>query len=639
MAEKLQILIVEDISTDYELSVRELSKDGLDFKALRVETEEQFREALSGFNPDIVISDYNMPTFDGLKALNITRQHDAFLPFIIFTGSMNEEIAVQCLKAGATDYVIKESLKRLPHAVKEAMAKHDVLVEKNKVLQKLKENESQLQRAEKIANIGSWEFDMETGLITASTQTKRIYGLCDDVYPYEVIHSMPLEQYTPMLEKAMNEHINTGKPYDIEFQIRRANDQEIRHIHSIGEFDRERKKFIGIIRDITEKKNNDILRQEILIAREAARFKQNFLAQMSHEIRTPLTGIEGMIEMLEKSNLDATQRDYIETIKFSSGSLKSIINEVLDFSKIEAGEMKIKPVSFKLEEIFIKSEKLFSSICKKNLNFSTKGKEQLPRFLKADKHRIFQIITNLISNAVKYSHTGEVILEAALDKVIENDIVLIRIMIHDSGSGISDEMKDKLFKPFFQIQNINEIPIEGTGLGLSICKELAGLLGGEIGFESTSGKGSTFWFTFQAQIMVSEATEDILKTHINLNKTQGLKILLAEDKLVNQKVVSLLLNTLGHQVEIACNGKEAIEKCRNEKFDLILMDIQMPVMDGLTATRKIKEQIKPLPPIVGLSANAFQGDREKYLSMGMDDYLIKPVESDDFVALINRLNL
>jgi PAS domain S-box-containing protein len=639
MEEVMRLLFVEDLPTDYELEVRELKKEGLLFQSLRVETEEEFCKELREFRPHVVISDYSMPAFNGMKALNISLRHDPFLPFIVCTGSMNEETAVECLKAGATDYVIKESMKRLPYAVKEAMLRKEILLQNEVAQRKLKDSEAQLRRAQKVANIGSWEFDFNTGLAAASEEARNIYGLTEESPPIEKIQAMVLPQYRPMMDLAMQEHMNSGKPYNVEFQIMRANDQVIRYIHSMAEYDSASKKLSGIIRDITERKNNEILKQEILVARESARFKQDFLARMSHEIRTPLTAITGMMEILANTDLDEKQKDYFETIKFASESLKNIINEVLDFSSIEAGEIKLRPVEFQTREIFIKSEKLFQSLSKRGLNFFVQGQEGLPKYIYADKQRIFQVISNLISNAVKYTQEGEINLDANVVDELTSKNLKIKIQVKDTGTGIPANLKEKLFKPFSQIHNVDDFQVESTGLGLSICKELASLLGGEIGVESEIGNGSSFWFTFLAKVVDPGKDELQQKIIKDPSKVRTLNILLAEDKLVNQKVISLLLNSLGHKVTIAQNGQEVVDMCRDKNYDIVLMDIQMPVMDGVEATKILKRLCKQPPPIVGLSASAFEGDREKYMAMGMDEYITKPVKIDDFRILLERLNL
>jgi PAS domain S-box-containing protein len=387
----------------------------------------------------------------------------------------------------------------------------------------------------------------------------------------------------------------------------------------------------GTIRDITQQRKAEEVQRQVELARESVKIKQNFLANMSHEIRTPLTGILGMIEVLGKTSLTKQQLDYINTLRLSGENLKEIINQVLDFSKIEAGKAIIKPVVFDPRAMICDAELLYKTIIKDKVKLKAYIDPRIPDFIKADKNRIFQIVNNLLSNALKFTHKGTVFIKLKPVRLNDKDI-LIRVEVRDSGIGIPDEMQKKLFVPFFQIENNDVRDYEGTGLGLSICKELVILLGGEIGFESQLEKGSTFWFTFPAFV----ATEPMLVESEKrpFNSDGKLRILFAEDKAINQKVIKLMLEELGHEVTIASNGEHALELYEHGKFDLILMDIQMPVMDGITATQELKTRYHNLPPVFGLSANAFEGDREKYMALGMDEYLTKPLRMEDFNQLV-----
>ncbi|MFO7978870.1 MAG: ATP-binding protein, partial [Bacteroidales bacterium] len=375
---------------------------------------------------------------------------------------------------------------------------------------------------------------------------------------------------------------------------------------------------------------------------ESLKFKQRFLANMSHEIRTPLTGVLGMIEILERTKLNKEQEDYLDILKLSGENLRTIINQVLDYSQIEAGKLILAPSPFAFNTLFSEITAQFKERIKKGVSFKTQTDPGIPEIINADKERIGQIITNFVSNAIKFTSRGSIILRSQIATPgATGNHLQIKISVTDTGIGIPEEMQDKLFVPFSQIDNKDARNYEGTGLGLSICKELATLLGGEIGFESEHHKGSTFWFTFPAQ--VSEPVQNLPNTsqedepEDEAKSNGSLRILFADDKVVNQKVVSLMLQSIGHDVSLASNGQEALNAFKPGKFDLILMDIQMPVMDGITATQILKQKYKNPPPIVGLSANAFEGDREKYLAMGIDDYLTKPLSIVEFKKMTDRL--
>jgi signal transduction histidine kinase/CheY-like chemotaxis protein len=386
-----------------------------------------------------------------------------------------------------------------------------------------------------------------------------------------------------------------------------------------------------------DQKEADELRRQVEMANKSVEFKQNFLANMSHEIRTPLTGLVGMIELMGKTALNNVQQDYINTLKQSTENLHEIINQVLDYSKIEAGKLKLNIKTFQFQALLINAKKLFGSICDKDISFEIHVEEEVPVFIKADKSRIMQVINNLISNAVKFTNKGKISLNV---KHLHTDSLTnettVKIEVIDTGLGIRPEKHNQLFVPFAQIDEMDTRDYDGTGLGLSICKELVKMHGGDIGFESEYKVGSTFWFTFKAKIADWEEIPSIINSDEAFFSSKNLKILLVEDKKINQKVISLMLSSLGHEVSCANNGEEAMQIFHPNLFDLILMDVQMPVMDGIAATQALKEKYNVLPPIVGLSANAFEGDSEKYKKLGMDEYMTKPLKYEDFIEVVNK---
>jgi two-component system, sensor histidine kinase ChiS len=394
-----------------------------------------------------------------------------------------------------------------------------------------------------------------------------------------------------------------------------------------------------------EKQKELFLMQEVAIARQSAEFKQNFLANMSHEIRTPLTGVLGMAEILSSTDLNEEQKDYLNTLMLSGENLRETINMVLDYSKIEAGKLRIHADVFSFNGLLNDAEKLFNALNKNNLTFEIIVDPDIPEFIVADQRRITQIITNLLSNAIKFTPEGKIILKASLYRKHEdvddsNGCSEIMVEIIDTGIGVEAQHQERLFNPFFQVEEAFDRSFDGTGLGLAICKELVALMDGNIGMVPNEPKGSKFWFTFRADcaqdntIVSSEINNKFVK-----NGQRSLRILLVEDKIIIQKVVMLMLSSLGHHVTIAKNGIEALEVFCPQKFDLVLMDIQMPLMDGITTVQKLKQKYNSMPPVIGLSANAFEGDREKYICLGMDEYITKPVRQEDFEKALIKVGL
>ncbi|RLD77366.1 MAG: hybrid sensor histidine kinase/response regulator, partial [Bacteroidetes bacterium] len=446
----------------------------------------------------------------------------------------------------------------------------------------------------------------------------------------EVIHSgLPLYNIEESIEKDGKEVWLTTNlaPY-------RDNEGEI-----IG--------LVGISWDITFRKNYEIELQEAKEqAEEGTRAKSEFLANMSHEIRTPMNGIIGMAEILKQANLGEQEKENLDILISSTRSLLSLVNDILDISKIEAGKIELEIEDFDIRNtlkdieniIYIKAEE-------KALDYKTFINPNVPEFLSGDPSRLKQIILNLVNNAVKFTLKGQV--HVFIDIVDEHDdLVKIMFKVHDSGIGISEEGKKHLFQLFSQVDNSTTKNYGGTGLGLSIAKQLVILMKGEIGMESEQDKGSMFWFT--AWLDKSSRTTAIpepldKELIIDGEASKELYILLAEDNEINQKIIQYSLTNAGYQVDIARNGQEAIDLYHRNNYDLVLMDVQMPILDGYEATAHIREVENVIMngssriPIVALTANAMKGDREKCLDAGMDEYLSKPFTPNDLIGIIRSV--
>ncbi|MBS4013560.1 MAG: response regulator [Bacteroidetes bacterium] len=372
------------------------------------------------------------------------------------------------------------------------------------------------------------------------------------------------------------------------------------------------------------------------IASKSFDIKDLFLANISHEIRTPVSGIIGMTEILKRSELSSEQQSYLEVIKDSSNVLLDIINDLLDISKIEAGKLELREDDFSVKELLWNIKTMFASrACRKNLTLKLsyyENPEQPEDRITTDKTRLEQILMNLITNAIKYTEEGSIEISVG-SKSLNADKSEFKVAVKDTGIGIDSENIDKLFQKFGQLDQSYTRNSSGTGLGLYICKELAKILGGEIGVISEPGQGSTFWFTFVGKHVVKKNSENHIKCDYE-NINLGLNVLLVDDKDVNIKVFKLLLESAGCKVDTAFNGEESISAFKPDYHDIIFMDIMMPVMDGITAMRRIRQQNKNVPPIIALTANAMEGDAKTYISKGFTDYLPKPATREDLIEMM-----
>ncbi|MFO0843963.1 MAG: ATP-binding protein [Gemmataceae bacterium] len=491
-----------------------------------------------------------------------------------------------------------------------------------------------LHQAAVAARVAAWDCDLTTGQMTWSDNfeevlgvggrlTRSLEGFLTAVAPED--HAL----VRGVIDEALADPVR-GDLDLIEFRVGPA--PPYRWVEGGGRLFRDAdgrpSRIMGTVTDVTHRRAAG---DEV---RRASDAKSHFLASMSHEMRTPLNGVIGMVELLAQTRVTEQQRGYLDTLGKSAESLLALVNDVLDISKVEAGRLDLEEIAFDPRQLARDALGVVSQQARrKGLALSSRLDPGLPAAVRGDPGRLRQILLNLLSNAVKFTDHGEV--ELAVELVAGRPA--LRFSVRDTGVGIAPERQRAIFEPFAQGDASTARTHGGTGLGLTIASRLVELMGGRLSVSSEPGRGSTFAFAVPLEAAQLSPAPGLPAA---TRPEPRARVLLAEDNTVNQQVLTLLLEKAGYLVGVVGNGREAVERLQREPFDLVLMDVQMPQMDGLRAARLIRQREKAVGghvPIVAVTANAVQGERQRCLAAGMDDYLSKPVRGSELFAVVGRL--
>ena len=638
MSGKLYALLLEDVPKDAELLKEMLADEGFDLKIDIVDTEPAYVSCLKKHDYDIIYADFTLPAFNGQEALELAKIICPYVPFICISGTIGEDRAVELLKQGATDYVLKDRMERLPFATKRALDAAVQLSKFRKTEIELQTNRRLLQTIINNAADVIYIKDLHGNYILINEAAEKAFGKTSaEVIGKNDTFFVSASEAQMMMEMD-KKVIAGGVPKTIEETITLA-DGKI-HIFStikspmFDDFGKITGLF-GIARDITERKQmEDSLIEAKEKAEESDNLKTAFLHNISHEIRTPLNAIVGFSGLLSSPEIDAKKRNhFIDIILQSSDQLLLIIADIVDIATIEAGQAKISEKEIELNSLLkLLFDQFLLKANKQNITLA------LNLFLPdteiriiADETKLSQVLSNLISNALKFTKQGNV----NFGYQIKEDE--IEFVVEDTGIGIPAIMHSEIFKRFRQVESTTARQFGGSGLGLSISKAYIEMLGGKIWLDSELGKGSTFYFTIpykRAQKTVSSDQPGArLRNEIKLQKT----LLVAEDEDSNFMLLEELLSGLNSNIIRAVNGLEAVEICKsNRQIDLVLMDIKMPVMDGYEATKQIRS-FMPVLPIIAQTAYTSEVDRNKALGCGCNDFISKPLRRDALISKVNNL--
>lgn len=634
MKDIINIIFIEEDIGDVGQIWHQLEKDNLKFRKKLVDNGRDFVEALDSFNPDLIISGYSLPKLNGMDALKIRNEFVPSVPFILVTQPVNEMVAVECMKAGADDYIIKTNLSRLVEAIRSAMRKRELLNQRDMAEKMLKESEEKyrsiVDHSPDAVLIHSW------GKISfANPGAIKLLGASslDQIKDHDLTKFVHPE-FKEKIKESIRKVYETGSAQGF-FESKCVNlNKEIIDVEIIDI----PITYLGqpaiqtLARDITDRKQ---VEEELIRAKEKAeesdKLKTAFLHNISHEIRTPMNAIVGFSALLnEPDQTPENQRSYLKIIIESSDQLLAIMNDIIEISNIQVGILKANINTVNLNsQLFMVYQQFNQKAIEKGLEFRLQtALSGFAAEINTDDVKLIQILTNLLSNAFKFTRKGKI----AFGYRLEDDY--LEFFVSDTGIGIQQEQFEKIFERFYQVESSASRAYEGTGLGLAITKAYVEFLGGNIWLTSERGRGSTFYFTLPYISSIKQHISEMESSDRNQNLDTKKSVLIAEDDDNNFYLMKELLSDLNIKIIRASNGIEAVDAIKSgQKIDLVLMDIKMPLMDGYEATRQILEE---RPDVKILAQTAYADDEIKAMESGCSGFISKPFIKDRFVSLVRE---
>lgn len=639
MPEKIKILIIDDDEVDRATVKRSLKSAGMEAETFMADSASAGLKLIKEHTFDCLLIDFKLPDMDGLELLQEIRKINKIVPVLLVTSYGDERVAAEAIKMGASDYISKSLLtpESVSHSLRTAIRLARIEQEKSAAEESLKDTQNQLQTIIQNTPIVLWGIDNEgifnfsagkglefVGIKGNSAIGKSIYDIFKD-WP-ELINNV-----NRALRGEIRKAATPVNGFVFETLYRQTlNDKG----EVIG--------LTGISFDITDRvKSEKALEKARDLAEESVKIKEQFFTNMSHEIRTPMNGIIGLTGVLLKTELNEEQRTYLDAIRTSSERLMVIINDLLDFSKIESGKISLEETNFNLRKVIGENIELLNPKAAERENrLKVIVDAEVPDEVAGDPVRLSQVLTNLIGNAIKFTEKGQIrILVENLNETPEE--VTLEFEIQDTGIGIPEDKLSSIFESFTQASNDTTRKYGGTGLGLTISRQLIEMQGGKLNVRSKPGEGSTFSFTLTFKKAIGEKATPKAEEVLDIDPSElgELNILLAEDNEINQLLAKKVISDWGFNLDIAANGRIAVDMLKEKDYDVILMDMQMPEMDGYEATVYIRNEMGPKSntPIIAFTAHATKTEIGRCMLAGANAYVSKPLKPNELLSEIYDL--